>query len=416
MHYIFRTIFFCLLLILKVDGCAAIYVGIGKIEITPPLGTPSAGYADRKGEGMIGAHDPLFATALFIDNEEKKIFICSVDHLGLPYDMTQEIRLRLQKHPELAHCELYITSTHTHSGGGAYLNIPVLGETLAGPYDPKIVERTITKTTEALLSAYNQSTPAKIGIGYGKAPALHSYRALWPQKALPPSDVTVIKITTLHDTPLAVLYNYAIHPTVLTGQNRLFSADFVGYARTYLESFIGPGLESLFVNGAQGDLLPEIFNKEDRFVSCEILGKALAEIVKIIWDKTPTQDSLHIATEKLPYTFTPQATPFGLTFPIKLYHTEMNILVLDHAHAFLTIPGELSCLYDLSVQKTGKELGFAHVSIIGLCNDAHGYIITPEAWRHKTYESGLSFGGEDYGEKTFLRAQTLLQTHAPLKE
>jgi len=56
-------------------------------------------------------------------------------------------------------------------------------------------------------------------------------------------------------------------------------------------------------------------------------------------------------------------------------------------------------LYDQQFKNLGKELGFLKVSIFGLTNDAHGYIITPDAWRHKTYESALSFGGELYGEE-----------------
>ncbi len=413
MDPIFRFLCFWMFLCLQSIALANLHVGLGKTEITPPIENPSAGYGARKGEAMLGIHDPLFASALFLENGEKQIFLCSVDHLGFPYKMTQDIVAKIHKHPELSQSEIYITSSHTHSGGGAYLDIPNLGEALAGSYDPKMVEYYVQKTTEALISAYHHRIPAKIGIGYGKAPSLHVYRALWPQGIIPPSDVSVIKITTLDDTPLAAIFNYAIHPTVLNHQNRLFSADFVGYTRNFLESFLGSGIQSIFVNGAQGDINPVIFDQENRFVSCEILGEALAKTVTNIWEETTTQDFLHIATEKISYAFQPQKTPFGLILPVDLYETEINILVFNHLHAFLTIPGELSCIYDRSLQNTGKELGFSHVSIFGLCNDAHGYIISPDAWLHKTKESSLSFGGEDYGEITFQRAKTLLQNHTP---
>jgi hypothetical protein len=203
---------------------------------------------------------------------------------------------------------------------------------------------------------------------------------------------------------------------VLPSTNRLFSADFVGYMRDSLKACLGPNVQALYVNGAQGDINPVIFDQKDPYVSCEILGKALAKTVQEIWEKTETQDSLAISTEKLSYTFQTKPTPLGLVSPIDSYDTEMNILVLNHTHAFLTVPGELSCIYDSSFQQRGKELGFSHVSIFGLCNDAHGYIITPDAWRYKTYESRLSFGGEEYGEKTYERGQMLLQAHAPIRK
>lgn len=59
-------------LFIPVVVSASITVGVGKRDITPPVGTPSAGYIKRNGEGMQGVHDPLLAIALFIDNGEKK--------------------------------------------------------------------------------------------------------------------------------------------------------------------------------------------------------------------------------------------------------------------------------------------------------------------------------------------------------
>jgi hypothetical protein len=68
-----RSLFFLLALLIPILSSADLKVGIGKVDITPPIGTPSAGYMERKGEGMQGIHDPLLAIALFIDNGEKKI-------------------------------------------------------------------------------------------------------------------------------------------------------------------------------------------------------------------------------------------------------------------------------------------------------------------------------------------------------
>lgn len=142
--------FMLFLCLLPVMVMATITAGVGKSVITPPIGTPSAGYTDRKGEGMEGVHDPLLAIALFLDNGEKKIVLCSVDHLGFTYDMVREITLKVQSNQELANCEIYIASSHTHSGGGAYLNIPVLGESLAGTYSLNTAQFYVTKTVDAI--------------------------------------------------------------------------------------------------------------------------------------------------------------------------------------------------------------------------------------------------------------------------
>src|SRR5580704_15436551 len=81
-----RSFGLLLLLVLPMTCMATLSAGVGKADITPPIGTPSAGYTESNGQGMEGIHDPLLATALFIDNGEKKIVFCSVDHLGFTYD------------------------------------------------------------------------------------------------------------------------------------------------------------------------------------------------------------------------------------------------------------------------------------------------------------------------------------------
>lgn len=411
MKYIARCLF--LLLALPTIIFANVNVGIGKADITPSIGTPSAGYTDRKGEGMEGVHDSLLAIALFIDNGDKKVAFCSVDHLGFTSEMVQEITNRVHAESPLSECEIYIGSSHTHSGGGAYLNIPFVGASLAGAFDSKITDFYIQRTVEAILEASKNTIQGQVGIGYGHIEGLNSYRGIWPKDVIPESDVTVIKVTRMDGSPFAILFNYPIHPTVLKSQNRLFSSDFVGYARDHIQSLLGHDVQPIYFNGAQGDIIPNRSNTNDGFNSCESLGKSLAERVQKIWNNIETGQSLHIATKKEPYSLQPKSTPFGLVLPVENYKTEMNVIVLNHSHAFITIPGELSCLYDKSLKTFAKSLGFEHLSIFGLTNDAHGYIILPDSWRHKTMESGLSFGGEDYGDITEKRAEALLNTFSP---
>ncbi len=392
---------------------ASVSVGIGKSNITPQLGTPSAGYPSRNGEGMEGVHDSLEAIALFIDNGEKKIVLCSVDHLGFTYEMVQTIIKKVQQLPELSDCEIYIGSSHTHSGGGAYLDIPSFGEYLCGPYSDQVTRFYIDQTAKAIIQAAQNPTLAKIGIGYGKAEPLTQYRGQWPINATPLDDVAVIKITQLDGTPIAVFFNYPIHPTIIKAENRLFSADFVGYARNHLQAMIGSNVQPIYFNGAQGDIVPAASYSNNQFKSCDSLAKSLAETVVDIWDKTAVEDNLKIATQSTTYKLIPQVTPYELLLPIESYTSEIGLLVLNQKNAFITIPGELSSLYDKQLKEVGGQLGFTHVSIFGLTNDAHGYIILPESWEHKTFESATSFGGKNYGQETKERAIFLLKEQAP---
>lgn len=409
----FAKVLFVAIFLLALQADAEVKVGIGTGDVTPPIGTPSAGYGARHGAGMKGVHDPLQATAIIIDNGEKKIAFVGVDHLGLGAGIIQKIKKAVADSGKLASCDIYIGSSHTHAGGGAFLDVPMIGEILAGKYNPAAVQVYIDGTVKAILAATEKMEPAKIGIGHGKVDNLNGYRAGWPPNIQTVPDVAIIKMTHPDGSPLAVLFNYAAHPTVLGASNMEFSADFVGYARNHLRQALGDKVQAVFINGAQGDVSPRPPGQGDGFAKCDAMGKTLADAVKQIWDGTEVADAIKIKTLNETYLLEPKPTASGTPVPLPAQNTEMNIIVFDDVHAFVTIPGELSCIYDGDIKRFGGWLGYKDVSILGLTNDAHGYIIMPEAWRHITYESTVSFGGEMYGEIVKNKAFALLHTMEP---
>lgn len=373
--------------------------GLGEGNITPPVGTPSAGYGNRLGRGMTGVHDPLLARALVLDDGNKTIALVGVDHLGYNSEMVQAVKKAVRDNPATARYEVYVGSSHTHAGGGAYLNLPGLGPLLAGKFDPAILQLYVAGAIKAVFAAASRLEPAQVGIGYGKAETLSRYRGNWPPNVKTVDDVAVIKVTRANGSPLGVFFNFAAHATVLSGSNLEFSADFVGYARKHIEALIGEDITAVYFNGAQGDVAPHASGSGDAFQRCDAMGKALAEVVKQTWDATDVSSRLRISSVHHIYNLEPQATATGQKVAQGPFPTEVNAIVLNDRHAFVTIPGELSCIYDADIKRFGSWLGFTQVSILGLTNDAHGYIITPESWRHQTYESSLSFGGEFYGER-----------------
>jgi hypothetical protein len=393
---------------------AELRAGVAQVDITPPIGTPSAGYGDRRGRGMEGVHDPLLATALVLDNGEKKIAFLGVDHLGFGRAMVDGVKEAVHGNAATADCEVYLGSSHTHAGGGAYLNIPGLGAALAGEFNPEIYQAYIDGAAKAVIDAAAAMAPARVGVGYGHAPGLNGYRGDWPPNVATQDDVAVIKVTHPDGSPLAVLFNFAAHPTVLSGRNMEFSADFVWGARAHIAALIGGGVQPVFFNGAQGDVSPRPPGGEDGFARCDAMGKALAAEVTRIWEATDTSEALKIATKHHSYDIRPQPTTGGFSRPGGgTQMSEINAIVLNDHDAFITIPGEMSCIYDADIKRFGGWLGFNNVSILGLTNDAHGYIITPESWRHRIYESTLSFGGEMYGERVKNMVYALLHELEP---
>lgn len=393
---------------------ASIMVGTGVCDLTPPIGTPSAGYAQRFGRGMVGVHDPLLATAVLIQNGKKQVAFIGVDHLGFDEEMVQEIKKEVHNNKRLKRCEVFISSSHTHSGGGAFMDIPIVGYMLAGKFDQEIRKFYIDQTVRAIQKASEDMVPARIGFGSELVNGISHYRADWPQNVTPPNRLYVIKITSLSGEPLCVLFNFALHPTTLGNGNYLFSADFVGAARKELMNTVGMGVIPIYINGAQAELIPVKGDCFDEWENCNTIGKILAKSVNKLWDTIETDSEVEISTKLFPYTFEVAANPIGLKLPLNNYKSELNLILFNREHAILTVPGELSCVYDELLSQYAQNLGYGSVAFFGLTNDAHGYIITPQAWEHKTKESQLSFGGKLYGEKVMAMMMQLLKDLAPV--
>lgn len=410
-------------LLMPVISFASIKVGVGQRDITPPTGTPSAGCFERK-EGMRGIHDPLLAVAMVIDNGEKLIAFCSVDHMGFLHEMTEEVKRQVHSRPFLAKCEIFIGASHTHSGGGGYLNLPGLGELIAGPYDPNLVKLCVEGAANAIIQAGENLQPAKIGVGYGQVRGLTTYGGVYPKELDPPTDLTVIKATKLDGSPLAVFFNYSLYPDILVYASdeipatdsetmMVFSADVVGYTRTHVKSLIGNNVTPVFFNGSKGELLAKVLFPNDRFKSCDVIGKTLADGVSTAWNSIHVKDKMEISTFKQTYTFEPKATPSGFVLPVEKYSTEINLIVLDQADAFITIPAELSCALDPVLKEQAKKKGFRQLSILDIVNDAHGYVYSPESWRLGPDEVEFSWGGEMYGQTMENMIFNLLESASP---
>lgn len=267
----------------------------------------------------------------------------------------------------------------------------MIGEILAGPYNEKIAQFYVEGIVKSIVEAASHKVPAYIGIGYTKLEELAQFRSTWPESApVLENDLAIFKITKEDGTPLAVMCNFAMHPTVLKADNMYFSADFVGECRKMLQETLGSDITCVYFNGAQAELVPQEVGG---------IGKKVADAVCELWDKTPVSSTFQCNVQTHEYAFVPMTTPYGLSIPLERYETSLSILTVNNDHLFVAVPGELSAIYNSQLVKDAHKKGYSHLSIFGLVNDAHGYILTPEEWRAKTQESALSFGGEFYGNE-----------------
>ena len=348
----------------------------------------------------------------------RTLVLAGVDSLGFDHTMVEEIRAAARKLPGLQQAEIHVGSSHTHAGGGAFMSYPA-ATILFGIYNAERRREYVAGAVEAIRRAQEALRPARLGVGYREVPGLNRYRGKWPPRVPTNPWLTLIKVVDGESRPLAALFVYAAHPTVLSGENFEFSADFVGYARRAASERIGGGLGCVYLNGAQGDVspapprAPEERPDPGRFAACERMGARLGEAVAALWSETPAEERVLIETETIPFVRRMQPSANGFTIAVEDRSSEMSAIVVNRVHAFVTVPGELSALYDARIRQWGEWLGFRHATILGLTDDAVGYIITPEAFRHRTYEATVSFGGPDFGPFIEEKAIELLHLLEP---
>ena len=389
-----------------------IRAGVAWHDITPPLGTPSAGYGDRRGGPMTGVHDALEAGTLVLEASGQTLVFTGVDNLGFTEDMVAEIRDRAREIPGLENAHVLVGSSHTHAGGGAFMDNQMLA-ILFGPYNPERRADYIRDTIESIRKAASSLQDAKLGVGYRQVASLNRYRGDWPPNIETNATLTVIKVVTDGGQPLACLFNYPAHPTVLSGSNMSFSADFVGYARKTIEERIGNGVEAVFFNGAQADISPTPPKGETGFERAEGMGRQLGEVAAGLWNEIETKDTAKIKLTSKSVALQPQATSAGLDVGLPARDLDFYAITLDDTHALVTIPGELSTVLDQDIQRFARWLGLEHATVLGLTNGAVGYIVTSESFRHYTYESTVSFGGPLFGSQVLEHVYGMLHELEP---
>ncbi len=402
------------------DSQRSLLAGVGKANITPPIGTPLAGYGARRGAPSTGVHDPTEARALILDNGIERIVFVSVDHLGFDHGMVERIRAIASEATHILPDHIFVMSSHTHSGGGSYMEmLPILANVLAGKFDPKIRALYEEKTADAIIAANKTLKPVRIAFGSGEARGISRFRSTWPPDGPVDPEVGVIRIDSVATgKPMAVLMNFAAHPTVLGPENLTYSADFVGYARDTLERMIGGDVMAVFANGAQGTIAPRAFLGADAWQRAENVGAILAaEVFKVTMMIKP-QDSVDIKLVRavLALKLVPtSAFPPGMSYPPS-YDSEINAISFDNRFAFVAIPGELGSILNFQVKERGKLLGFEKTFLLGLTNDALGYIITEDEYRHKTYESSISLFGPTFGSFIANESFQLLEKLRPIEK
>lgn len=259
-----------------------LHAGVSRSSLTVPLGIYQIGYGDRS-LGCRGIHDPLTATALYLDDGSVQLLIIALDMLALNEQIVLRVRQRISRQLGLPAEQVMICCSHTHSAPIAY----------ADKHSRRKNRRFIDDLVETLAAtagaAADNAAPAVMAWGQGEANIAINRRQQQPdgsviigvnpdgavdrslnilQFQFPDESASVPKRAPI------ILINFACHPTTLGPANRLISSDWPGVMRREVESATGG--TALFLQGATGDLNPNHEWGDHDMDAVERLGREVA--------------------------------------------------------------------------------------------------------------------------------------------
>ncbi len=244
-----------------------LYAGAAITEITPWEGIGMAGYPHCPRPNA-GVHDPLYASALYLDNGDKKIVWLTLDVLYYGKVYTKQIRDRFPGYT------VNITTSHTHSGPWAAT--PEVYEIEEGvACDEKYVAFLQGKLIELIDRAVSDPFEAEIGSYIGRCGAEQGVGGnRRDPKGLSDPSVNVVAVRDKKKEVRAVFLCYALHPTYLHAENLLVTADYPGYIRRYLR-YACPGAVFLFAQGTSGNQSSRYFRTAQNFEEACRVGTTL---------------------------------------------------------------------------------------------------------------------------------------------
>jgi hypothetical protein len=231
-------------------------VSVGKSEITPPVGTPLAGYGVDTPRLSAGNNAPLYARCTIFWDSGYPNVIASADLLGFPRSMNQAIRARVTA-LGVADADFILTGTHTHNGGALLDELsPYISYNIA-PNSPQMTAvQNYTASVENAIVGLVSSTLAA-----SRTPCTLDYRVANENFAFNREGLSYVEqdvpILTARNaangTPLAVLFGYGCHPVAAGGQT-LSDPDYPGVACALIES--STSAHAQFLIGPAGDQDP----------------------------------------------------------------------------------------------------------------------------------------------------------------
>lgn len=395
-------------------------LGTSKTFITPPIGTPLAGFGFRD-RGSDAILDDLELRIMWLQDEfdpSRAACVVCADIIGFDAALSNDIKSSLATRHGISHASILLCASHTHSGPQTCQQMIGVGQ-----YIPEVVAGIRSEVLAGVISARSALEHVNIDLarGHCEGYSINRRKVIDGRATSGPNpdgirddEVTSIVFSDCASSAIrAVLFHFTCHPTTIGSYS--ISADYPGVARRYIERALGGNSVAAFLPGCCGDVRPNCtfiggqqFRRgqpEDVAAFGLALGESVlrsvtAEPVR----RQPTRIAALYGTEisvDLPYQQLPSrdelkriaesATGVSQVWAISLLKSPlsdrnqvtMQRLDLTEDVTLLALGGEACCGYGRYI----KQISAARTIIpIGYANGIVGYLPTLDMFSEGGYE------------------------------
>jgi hypothetical protein len=448
--------YFLFLLVTTPAVAADLRVGAAATVITPPEGTPLAGYYSQRGSKTV--LDDIYSKAIVLQVGDAKAALVVCDLISLPRHVVTEARRQIEAATGIPGPHVMISATHTHTG--PVLNRESSLDELVGATSdlgrryteklPELIARSVIDANKKLAPArMSTALGTEEGLGFNRRFLMKDGSVSWnPAKRNPeivrpagPIDpeVGVVYFDTPKNAAVATYVNFAMHPDTVGGEG--VSADYPGVLAKLLAGYRGPDMLTVFANGCCGNinhrdiswLDPQKGPSEAHRIGTVLAAAVLRTTPHL---KPVAVDSLRIKSEivKLPPAphseadvaaaqdvvkklkepgtkpkFLDQVRAFRVLDVAarqgKPWEVEVQVIALGDV-AWVSLPGEIFVELGLAIKKASP---FPHTLIAELANGSIGYIPNKDAYPQGNYEVVSSRCAAGSGELLVEAAKRLLK-------
>lgn len=267
--------------------------GFARLDITPPFGTPLAGYQHpRSTKGVL---DPIEVNAIALCDGERTLIMIAADVEGMDVADAKHIKKLIFDRTAIPEEYVAVSALHQHT---SY----IMKHKVIGNLTPSFAEVVYAKFADVAQMAIDDMSEAELFCGEqetcepiafvrryllkdGKTVTNPSPKQI-PQieRRYAEADNTVRLLRFKRkDAKDIALVNFSTHPDVVHGEK--ISADWPGFTRRFVESD-DPEISCLVFVGPEGDSnhLDHIGGIRNGYEHSRRMGRIIADAVKTMWD------------------------------------------------------------------------------------------------------------------------------------